>query len=131
MYVISGQRCANPPAAHRNAGLPRQLCFVLTSRLNILRDGEHFGVNEARKSSNGGRFLTSCSNFKKYPETKSEEFYLKDEPVKVEKRNERPHLTVIEAMVGGWGWGGRLRSRFPDLCSDHGASTLLINPTLA
>lgn len=58
-------------------------------------------MNKARKSSDSGHLVTSCSNFKKYPNTKSEEFYLKDESVKVEKRNESPHLTVIEAMVGG------------------------------
>lgn len=47
-------------------------------------------------------WLPLAANFNKHPDTKSEEFYLKDEPVKVEKRNERPHRTVIEAMVGGW-----------------------------
>lgn len=76
-------------------------------------------MNEARKSSDSGRLVTSCSYFKKYPDTKSEEFYLKDESVKVEKRNERPHLAVVEAMVGGWGDGSGAVSLTSALTTGH------------
>lgn len=67
--------------------------------------------------------VTSCRNFRKYHDTKSKEVYLNDELVQVEKWHKCPHLSVMEAMGGLW-------SRFPDLCSDHRTSTLLINPTV-